>query len=102
MREMSSSEFTEWIAFYELEPQGEWRADLRAGIIASTIANVNRSADSEALTPKDFMPFERTDEEPEVDARAEALEQIKRFETFRLIKGGKHIHRGKVVVEAAR
>lgn len=96
---MSSSEFTEWMAFAELEPFGEWRADLRAGIIASTIANVNRSADSEALTPKDFMPFERTEEEPEVDARAEALEQIKGFEYLRLMQGGKHIHRGVVMAD---
>lgn len=99
MSEMSSSEFTEWLAFAELEPFGEWRADLRAGIIASTVANVNRSADSEALTPKDFMPFERTDEAPEVDEREQALEQIKRFEVFRRIKGGKHIHRGRVMAD---
>jgi hypothetical protein len=98
MSEMSSSEFTEWMAFYELEPQGEWRADLRAGIIASTIANVNRSADSDALTPKDFMPFERTEEEPESDELEVARDQIKRFEYLRLLHGGKHIHRGKVVV----
>jgi hypothetical protein len=98
MSEMSSSEFTEWMAFAELEPFGEWRADLRAGIIASTIANVNRSADSDALTPKDFMPFERTEEEPESDELEVARDQIKRFEYLRLLHGGKHIHRGKVVV----
>lgn len=52
---VSSRELTEWMAYYELEPFGEERADLRAGIIASTVANVNR-AKGKAYQPQDFMP----------------------------------------------
>jgi len=37
---MSSSEFSEWMAFYSLEPFGEERDDLRAGSIASPLLNV--------------------------------------------------------------
>ncbi len=48
------------MAFYELEPFGDARADLRAGIIASTLANVNRGKETKAFTPQDFMLF--TDE----------------------------------------
>jgi hypothetical protein len=56
---VSSRELTEWMAYYEMEPFGEERADLRAGIIASTVANVNR-AKGKAYKPQDFMPkFER-------------------------------------------
>lgn len=56
---MSSREFTEWQKFAEVEPFGEERADLRAAIIASTIANVHRGK-GRALKAKDFMPkFER-------------------------------------------
>lgn len=32
------------------------RADLRAGIVASLIANVHRSKDAEMFTPEMFMP----------------------------------------------
>lgn len=39
-REISSREFAEWFALDKLvEPFGDERADLRAGIIASTVAN---------------------------------------------------------------
>jgi hypothetical protein len=53
---ISSNEFTDWMAYAELEPFGEERADLRAGIIASTIANVNRGRHSRSYGARDFMP----------------------------------------------
>ena len=56
MRELlariSSRELSEWMAYYELEPWGEERADLRAGIIASAMANVWGAK----TKPADFMP----------------------------------------------
>jgi len=45
-----------WVAFLNIDPQGEQRADLRAGIIASTIANVNRGKNTKPFVAKDFMP----------------------------------------------
>ncbi len=56
MARCNSRQFAEWQAYYQLEPWGEERADLRAGIIASTIANVNRGKGQRAFTPSDFMP----------------------------------------------
>lgn len=55
---MSSREFAEWAQFYELEPWGEERADIRSGIVASTIANANRDAKKrkKPFTVEDFMP----------------------------------------------
>lgn len=44
------------MAYYKIEPFGEERADLRAGIIASVIANANRDSKRKAFEPKDFMP----------------------------------------------
>jgi hypothetical protein len=55
--EITEREFLEWMAFYQLEPFGEERADVRAGIIASVIANVNRRKGAPPFTAKDFMPF---------------------------------------------
>ena len=53
---MSGREFVHWMAYYNMEPFGEMRADLRAGIIASTIANVNRGKRHAAFKPDQFMP----------------------------------------------
>lgn len=48
------------MAYAEIEPFGEERADLRAGIVASTIANVNRGKNKRAYKAQAFMPrFER-------------------------------------------
>lgn len=56
LSEISADDLMEWVAYNEIEPFGEARADLRAGIVASTIANVNRPKNSRALRPGDFMP----------------------------------------------
>lgn len=40
-----------------MEPFGEERADLRMGILAATIANVNRGKKGKSYKPTDFMPF---------------------------------------------
>lgn len=55
---ISSAEFAEWMAYAELEPFGQGREDVRAGVIASLIANVNRDADkrSTPFEPFDFFP----------------------------------------------
>ena len=53
--EIPAPVFVEWMAFYDADPFGEERADLRAGIIASTIANV-MGGSKRRLQPLDFMP----------------------------------------------
>jgi hypothetical protein len=64
LKGMSSCQFQEWIAYYELEPFGdEW---LRSALIASLIAETNRNTEerSEPFSPQDFLPAQR---EPEVE-----------------------------------
>jgi hypothetical protein len=66
----TSRELTEWAVFLGLEPRGEKRADLHAGIVASTIANAVRGKGQRAFKPDDFMPKfgreqEMTDDELE-------------------------------------
>lgn len=49
-----------WIALGEDEPWDDFRADLRTGIIASTIANYAgkmRGEGCEMAVPGDFMPY---------------------------------------------
>jgi hypothetical protein len=72
-RSMSSYEFSLWCALYDIDQWGELRADERAGIISSTIANwagMMRSKESEPLVPRDFMPH--LPRSPEAEAEAEA------------------------------
>lgn len=69
--QLSSSELTEWIAYASIEPFGDMRADFRAGVIASTLANVNRDPKRGKPTkPIDFMPFAENVEPEEQDEAA--------------------------------
>lgn len=59
---ISARELAEWEAYYAIEPFGEERADLRAGIIAATVANAHRDAKKHkhGFKAEDFMPkFDR-------------------------------------------
>lgn len=54
---MSSREYAEWRAYYDLEPFGERRADLRSATVCAVTANALGGAHSK---PADFMPdFDR-------------------------------------------
>lgn len=76
---MSSTQLAEWMAFYRLEPWGDERADMRAGIVASTIANVNRDAKKrpKPYTPGDFMPQYDTQEEDPEEAAMRLMAQMR-------------------------
>ena len=71
----NSRELTEWSIYLHIEPHGEERADLRAGIVASTVANANRKKGSKAFKATDFMPkFDEQEQSIEQQkAAAEAL-----------------------------
>lgn len=87
---MSSREFAEWMAFYDLEPFGEEQADLRAGIVASTVANVHRDRKkrSKAYKPEDFMPkFKRAGKRE----RTPWQDQLKVIEMWNAAMGGRDL-----------
>jgi len=52
---VGSDEITEWAAYFRLDPFGEERADLRAGIVASAIANT-MGGGKRTYQPSEFMP----------------------------------------------
>jgi hypothetical protein len=57
------------LEYYELEPFGSHVEDLRMGMIASTIANVNRDVEAtpEPFAPMDFVPWGQEREPVDVD-----------------------------------
>jgi hypothetical protein len=59
-RSMPATELVEWVEFYGVEPFGDFRADLRSAIVATTIART--MGGNRKVRPIDFMPFndERT------------------------------------------
>jgi len=70
LEEMTSLQLSEWMAYNEIEPFGEEREDLRMGILASTMANINRSSGKKPYKPRDFMPvFKVGTETPEEAGR---------------------------------
>lgn len=75
----TSREMTEWMIYLSLEPSGEERADLRAGIVACTIANSVRGKGTKPTKPQDFMPKfdnrveEQTEEEIMFAAQSMAI-----------------------------
>ena len=66
LNRIDSKELTEWAVFFNLEPWGAEVEDWRSGLIASTIANVNRDPKKQRkpFTPGDFMPKRDKEETP--------------------------------------
>lgn len=59
MATMSYAEFSAWKKLDAIEPIGPKRSDFQAGLIASTVKNVNASRGSSAKSPHDFMPLQK-------------------------------------------
>jgi hypothetical protein len=57
--DFSSREISEWMAYASIEPFGEGAANVRTGVIASTIANRHRDPkrEKQAYTVQQFTPF---------------------------------------------
>ena len=75
---ISSDELTEWAAYYQLEPFGEYRGDLRAGIVASTLANIHAKK-GHSFTPADFMQRFQPAEAKRGMTADEAMDALKRI-----------------------
>jgi hypothetical protein len=74
---IDSRELAEWMVYYGLDPFGDVRGDLQAGIVASTIANANKGKNGRAFTPADFMPLIKKPDQSENDMQTQ-MEAIAR------------------------
>ena len=77
MERVDSRELSELEAYDRLEPiDHAMRAELSAGIVASTIANCNRGKDSDPFTAADFMQKwgdEYKDHSAEIEAKRQQV-----------------------------
>jgi hypothetical protein len=53
---MDNDEMIAWMAYERIEPFGEERADLRAGINTATLININTKRGSKTVKPSDVIP----------------------------------------------
>lgn len=79
MQRMTWSQFVSWQHYFQLEPFGEERADYRAGIVASMIANANRDTTRhpDSYQPTDFMPDYAGDRAAQPITKKSAWQTIK-------------------------
>lgn len=86
---MDSAEFTEWIAYYSIEPFGEEWA--QAGMISSTIANAARDPKKkkEPFMPDDFMPGKKSVKRPTANELLDKVKMINRMMGGKDKTGGK-------------
>lgn len=54
-REIDSHEFSEWQAYFQINPFGEVRSDARMARLCALIANVNRGRRGKSFKDQDFM-----------------------------------------------
>jgi hypothetical protein len=69
---LDAAELHDWLAYYAVDPWDEARADLRSGMIAAVIANVNSR--KKRFKPSDFMPrYEPAKKQSGSDMKAMAM-----------------------------
>lgn len=63
LRSLTAREYAEWQAFYTVDPFGDQRADLRAGIVCATMSNRWRGKNENPAEPINFMPYHQVKEQ---------------------------------------
>jgi hypothetical protein len=62
--EIGSSELTEWMAFFDIEPFGSLIDDIRAGVGPAVAINSKREKGAETVGPLHFFPWHKPPVEP--------------------------------------
>lgn len=89
---MSSAEFSEWMAYYTIEPFGEERADLRQALTTSAVANTLQAQTKKPkwTKPEDFMLFQdkKPTQEPQRESAASPEHILAKFTSLTSRKKG--------------
>lgn len=73
---MTAEEFDYWKAYYEIEPFGQARGDLQAGIVAAGYINTKLKEGIPRLGPGDFLLTFRDTSEPEEEEEGDDPDAI--------------------------
>lgn len=64
MARLTSAQFAEWIAYFNIEPPEDQRSDALMGQLLALTGNINRAEKAEPFVPAEFMPWiEKTEPE---------------------------------------
>jgi hypothetical protein len=91
LRDLTSRQVSEWIAFYSIEPWGYWDSWQRNSRLCAVMSNPYRKRNTRALETKDFMPKPPHQAAEKPQTTAEQIEQVKRIT---ILFGGKIRKRG--------
>ena len=80
--EMSSMEFAEWNAYFQVEPFGNVLQDVHFATLESLIANANRAKGKSPVHPKKFMLSQQSE-------KANAQDLWSRLKSWALFEQGK-------------
>jgi len=82
---MSYPEFCEWCEFYAIEPFGEIRADMRAGLVAARNYNKSlpKNSRAKAITPADGILFDALDKKRGKTAAEDVEGKIRGFDVMK-------------------
>jgi len=71
LEHLSAHEFAEWMAYSQIEPWGEERADMRAALICKILADFNTPKGKQPMKLSDFML--KFDQERKVQSTEELI-----------------------------
>jgi len=71
LAEISAKLFAEWMAYFRIEPFGQLRGDLQAGIVAAQVFNAWRDRHQKPAGPNDYELKFGEDERPRKQTPAE-------------------------------
>ncbi len=77
LAELPRRAFLDWVAYHELEPWDQDRADLRSAIVAATLANVFRQRGQPPRRVRDFLAY-RGPRQPMSQAKLELFKSLMR------------------------
>jgi hypothetical protein len=80
---MPIPDFYECMKFDEIEPFGERRGDIQAGMIAATVATFAGKESKKAASPIDFMPLRDVWDQARVASRPDAELLHQQFLAFK-------------------
>jgi hypothetical protein len=78
LRSLSYRELRQWAEYYQLEPFGEWRADVRVAQLCAVIANANRDPKrrKKPFEIEDFLLFDKADRKRRRQAETGNVEPV--------------------------